>query len=84
MCDHTHGPDCLAGNELDEICCSAMADKRYPNSDRWIVPTRDGELHTFTDSAEDAIALAEAHGDEPIGPARFAPVAWPLNPGAHR
>jgi hypothetical protein len=80
---HTHTPACLGGNELNEVCCGhpstdarmaahpdafmrhtvtlySVADDRTP-----LV-----EVHTWTDSDEDAIALARAdYGDHTVSAA---------------
>lgn len=58
MINHPHTADCLAVNELNELCCLHAA----VNADmcRYTVSIANADIHTFTDSDDDAIALAYA------------------------
>ena len=78
---HTHNRECFAGNELDELCCSDpsfMDDAaRLAAADRWRVQTLRCTINVFTDSADDAKALAFAYtGSRPLS-AVASPQEWP-------
>lgn len=71
---HVHTAACLAGNELNELCCLHLAGQQLQASERWVVPTTTGDVNTFTYSAEDALALVRTDGKEPTGaPPRLDP-----------
>lgn len=65
---HVHSPHCVGSNELDELCCGELAGDQLQASVRFEVTCRDPGAshayveHVFTDSPEDARAVATAAG----------------------